>query len=216
MNKSDRDCSDRLYREIGRRGCYYQGMRAAGFVLTGGNSSRMGSDKALLPLGDEHMVQVIATVVGSVVDLVKLIGNPARYGHLPWQCVADIRPGLGPLAGLESALASTEAELNLVVACDMPGLQTNWLRTLLDHAERSSAPCVATRDGSGKVHPLCAVYRRACLPTIKHALDQKRLQLTRVVESLAAEYLLTGDAVDNVNTPAEWAEWRRIHLSHAQ
>ncbi len=187
-------------------------MQAAGFVLTGGNSSRMGSDKALLTLGDDRLVQLVATVLSTVVNPITLVGRPDRYSHLPWPCLPDLRPGLGPLAGLESALASTEAELNLVVACDMPGLEASWLRTLLEFAERSSAPCVVTCDMAGKIHPLCAVYRRSCLPAIRRALNERRLKLTRLIEEVEAEYLQLDTALANVNTPADWAEWQGAHL----
>ena len=182
-------------------------MRAAGFVLTGGNSSRMGSDKALLTTDGRQLVQQVATALEAVANPVALVGKPERYARLPWRCLPDLRPGLGPLAGLEAALAITEMDLNLVVACDMPGLQTQWLRRLLEYAERSEAPCVVTRDPAGKIHPLCAVYRRGCLPFIRQALDTKRHKLTSLIEELGAEYLVASSSIHNLNTPLEWLAW---------
>lgn len=186
-------------------------MRAAGFVLTGGNSTRMGRDKALLPIGAVDLVEAVATTLSSVVRDVTLVGRPERYAHLSWPALSDLRPGMGPLAGLESALTYTAAELNLVVACDLPGLQQRWLATLLRHAALSEAPCVVTIDRAGQIHPLCAVYRVGCLPAIARALDGNRLKLMALIEELGADYLNTETTLTNMNTPLDWASWQLTH-----
>ena len=87
-------------------------MRVAGFVLTGGLSSRMGQDKALLPMGSQTLCEHIADIVSTVASQVFLIGHPERYGHLKYKCIADLRPGLGPLSGLETALSLDVCEFH--------------------------------------------------------------------------------------------------------
>src|SRR5437762_8761701 len=86
--------------------CYYFFMKAAGFVLVGGHSSRMGRDKALLPLDSGLLIEKLAAMVAAVVGTVALIGEPERYKHLGLECLPDLRPGMGPLAGIEAALES--------------------------------------------------------------------------------------------------------------
>lgn len=183
-------------------------MRATGYVLVGGRSSRMGRNKARLPLGP-HLVLVesVAAKVTNVAGNVALIGDPAAYADLAIECIPDLRSGSGPLAGIEAALTSGRAELNLIVACDMPGLKNEWLARLLAAAELSDRLCFAAEDISGRVHPLCAVYRTGCLPAVRHALDTGRLRLLELISVLDAEMVKLDAVINNVNTPEEWNSW---------
>ncbi len=187
------------------------GMKTAGFVLVGGRSSRMGRDKARLLVGERFLVQRVAATVGSVTDHVTLVGPLESYSTLGFPCIADLRPGLGPLAGLEAALAGNTGAsdtLNLVVGCDMPDLQAPWLEQLLALMQSSNTLCVVAKDSSGKTHPLCAVYRSACLPFIRQALDSGRLRMLDLLATLQAVEAPVDGVINNVNTPQEWAAWQ--------
>jgi molybdopterin-guanine dinucleotide biosynthesis protein A len=179
-------------------------MRPAGFVLAGGNSSRMGRDKALLEWDSHPLIERIAREVEAVTGNIALIGVPDRYTALGIECFPDLRPGLGPLAGIEAALMSGRGDLNLIVACDMPLLESAWLRDLLHTANQTNARCVVSLDSTGNLHPLCAVYRTDCLPVVQHALDENRLKLRDLVRELDAVTVEIGRPILNVNTPQDW------------
>ena len=191
------------------RRCYHLGMQAAGFVLVGGRSWRMGRDKALLEWGSHALVEEVASKVRSVAGNVALVGPPERYGALGMECLPDLRPGLGPLAGIEAALASGRAELNLIAACDLPGIESAWLGSLLRVAEESGAGCVVVRDVEGVVQPLCGVYRGECLGVVRRALDERRLRLQDMTQELEAAMVDIGKSLMNVNTPQDWTAWQR-------
>lgn len=180
-------------------------MLAAGFVLVGGQSSRMGRDKARLPIGAGLLVEEIAAKVANAASRVTLVGPPERYGDLPFECLADLRPHLGPLAGIETALAAGYGELNLIAGCDMPDLAPEWLEEMIFAANRSSALCVVTRDAAGKIHPLCAVYRSECLPLVRRALDHGQLKLLALLKELRAVEMQTSAVIANLNTPQQLA-----------
>lgn len=180
-------------------------MQAAGFVLVGGHSSRMGRDKARLRAGSGLLVEDIAAKVASATERVALVGPPERYADLPFECLVDLRPDLGPLAGIETALAADYGELNLVTGCDMPNLAAEWLEELILMARRTRARCVVTRDALGKIHPLCAVYRAECLPLARRALDAGRLRLLDFVTELTALEMHTSAVIANLNTPQQLA-----------
>jgi molybdopterin-guanine dinucleotide biosynthesis protein A len=186
-------------------------MQAAGFVLVGGHSSRMGCDKALLPGRSGLLIEEITTKVAAAAGTVALVGESDRYRHLGLECFADLRPGMGPLGGIEAALKSGRGELNLIVACDMPSLETEWLCRLLQNSRGSNALCVASREPSDVVHPLCAVYRSGCLRAVREALNAGRLRLMDLVDELDAITLETSTAVWNINTPQQWAAWEQAH-----
>jgi molybdopterin-guanine dinucleotide biosynthesis protein A len=183
-------------------------MRVAGFVLVGGRSSRMGCDKARLRVDSRLLVEVVAGKVAEVAEGVTLIGEPRAFHDLPYACWADLRPGLGPLAGLETALSGGHAEFNVVASCDIPGIQTGDLKRLLQVCWETQALCALARDPSGRKHPLCAVYRRECLPSVSAALNAGRLRLWELVEELKAVEVRIDSVLRNLNTPEDWAAWQ--------
>jgi molybdopterin-guanine dinucleotide biosynthesis protein A len=149
-----------------------------GFVLAGGKSSRMGTDKAFLEFGGQTLLDRALAVEGAVCDGVMIVGDPdkfAKYGTP--KCgstkyppvVADIFPGCGPLAGIHAALAHSSAELNLMLAVDMPFVSTELLAFLFKIAEEDDAIITVPRVGKG-LQPLCAVYRPVFRATAEQAL----------------------------------------------
>jgi molybdenum cofactor guanylyltransferase len=179
----------------------------------------MGRDKALLEWNAHSLVEEVAGKVRSVAGNVALVGPVERYGALGFRCVPDLRPGLGPLAGIEAALASGRAGANLIVACDLPGVESAWLERLMRETEASGTKSAVIRDGGGVVQPLCGVYTGACLPVIRRALDEGRLSVQEVSEELQARMVEIEEALANVNTPEDWHAWRRgraaMTTSHA-
>lgn len=164
----------------------------------------MGTDKALLPWGTGVLVEEIAAKVAAAAGSVTLIGNPIQYAHLRYSCLPDLRPGMGPLSGIEAALASGRGELNLILACDMPHVEDAHLANLVHTAHDLNANCVVTGDETGAIHPLCAVYRRACLQKVKEALDTGELRLMRLIEDLQATLIKVPGRIRNINTAVEW------------
>ncbi len=183
-------------------------MTAAGFVLTGGQSVRMGRDKALLPFHHRTLIEALAATVRAVAGSATLIGQPERYAHLGLAGLPDLRPGLGPLSGLETVLSVTTAEFNVVLACDTPGVEHETLRAMLAQVERSASACVIARDATGQVHPLCGVYRPVCLPAVRRALDERRLRAMTLLDELDAGYFSLPYDLSNLNTPEDWANWK--------
>jgi len=191
---------------------------SAGFVLTGGRSSRMGQDKATLPWRGatlvEHVAACVRAATGSSASFgnVTLVGAPERYARLG--LTTDVHPGLtavadryqdcGPLGGICTALEITSADWNLIVACDMPGVTADFLSGLLDAAEAAGVDCLVP-ESSGGLHPLCAVYHRRAGPAAKRQILSKSFKMHDFVANLQALTFPTAAAfVENINTPREW------------
>ncbi len=178
---------------------------SAGFVLSGGRSSRMGRDKALLPIEGSVLVERTAVRVRAAAGSVTLIGAPERYGHLGLPVAADLIENCGPIGGLYTALKKTRADWNLLVACDMPGLTVEFLRELLDVARQCGSTCLVPQTESG-LHPLCAVYHRRAEGAVASAIEHKRFKMHDLLEVLEAQSFPVAEAamLENVNTPVEW------------
>ena len=181
-------------------------MRRSGFVLVGGNSSRMGRDKALLPYRGGRLVDYIARQVRGAAGSVTLVGAAERYGALGYRVIPDKIAGRGPLGGVHAALSDTSAEWNLLVACDMPRLEQALLEDLLERAEQLGCDCLVPISAPNKVEPLCAVWRRSALAKVEAALNEGVLRMTDALQLLDTHYW-TGAAAcfANANTPREWA-----------
>lgn len=175
-------------------------MQPAGFVLTGGRSSRMGRDKALLPAGEQTLCEHIGDVVSQVASPVFLVGHPERYAHLKYPCLEDLHPGLGPLSGLETALTASKADWNVIVSCDIFNLQAEWLRALL----RTEQMCAVAQDSAGNLQPLCGVYHRECRAIVSKAVSEGRLRAMDLLGELNAITVLLPETILNVNTPEEY------------
>jgi molybdenum cofactor guanylyltransferase len=183
-----------------------------GFVLAGGTSSRMGpnTDKAFLDFRGQTLLERALTVAGTVCDRVTIVGDPAKlanYGPV----LADIFPGCGPLAGIHAALTYSTAELNLMLAVDMPFVSKELLALLFAVAEASDAVITVPRTGRG-LQPLCAVYRRDFSTVAERALQAGKCKVdaafsdvpVRVIEvsELGAAGFSERDFF-NVNTPQD-------------
>jgi len=191
-------------------------MRQAGFVLTGGASSRMGKDKALLPFRGTTLVEWVAQQVHTAARSVTLVGSAARYGFLGLPVIEDQHAGCGPLSGIEAALAHSTAEWNLVVACDMPNLTAPFLSWILKEAVAGHEDIVMPVGANGR-EPLCAVYRRTCLPAAQDALARKQYKVSEAFRSMRIKLLPVSEqtALANANTPLDWeAALRHVEACH--
>jgi molybdopterin-guanine dinucleotide biosynthesis protein A len=166
----------------------------------------MGRDKALLPFRGGTLAQAVARAVALAAGSATLVGDPEAYGLLGLPVIADLYPGEGPLGGIVTALAHTQADWNLVTACDMPAITPEVLVALLETAERLDADALVP---AGPLHlePLCAVYHRRA----RHALAQQFAGGVRKVAAAldaihAARFpMLEVSCFQNVNTPEEWS-----------
>jgi len=187
----------------------------SGYVLTGGRSSRMNQDKALLPFGGRPLVLGIAELVLQVCGNVSLVGSSAKYSGLGFPVVEDIFPGQGPLGGIHAALTDSRTPFSLIVGCDMPYASTEFMESLVEIARTARADAVVPESEAFGLEPLCAVYSRACLPVIEDALRMEerkisrfleRLRLRRVTREEWQPYDRDGKLFCNLNTLEEYQQ----------
>ncbi len=148
------------------------GLETVGFVLAGGQSSRMGEDKALIQLAGRPLVEHALSVLRQAGLAVLIAGaRSSLKGFAP--VVEDAEPGLGPLQGICAALASTPARRAVFITVDMPLLPVSLIRYLVHHAEiTGSAVTVPSLNGFAQTFP--AVVDRAVLPHLQKDLEAGR------------------------------------------
>lgn len=185
-------------------------MNATGIILAGGNSSRMGANKALLKIGNTTVIEKIVEEMKMITDELIVVTNTFDdFQFLGLPLVADIRNGLGPLAGLEAGLMASSNECNMITACDMPFISQSLGRTLLQHLATYEA--VVPRVDGG-LHPLFAAYRKSCLTEIQYSLDHNQLSIRsfydrihlKVLDESSSKFEFDSMSLFNMNEPKEY------------
>jgi molybdopterin-guanine dinucleotide biosynthesis protein A len=195
-----------------------EGKDVAGFILAGGRSSRMGRDKALLEIDGATMIERAIDLVRSVdIEPVVVGGAGEIERSLRVHTIADEWPGAGPWGAIATALRNSQAAWNLVIACDLPYLTTDWLGFLLEFGRshgHASIDAIVPMNQRGP-EPLCALYGKHGESTIRAALDSGLRKVTDGLARLRVMYLESGKwkAFDpegllfkNMNEPADYEE----------
>lgn len=182
-------------------------VKAAGFVLAGGRSSRMGQDKALLQFGGVTLVERCLGKLRAVCEEVAIAGGQpelGRYGRV----IPDGASGCGPLGGIVAALEQSSREWNLFLPVDAPFVPEECLRGMLLAAAEGDSDAVIARAGE-RLQPLCGVYSRGMLPVLRRELAEGRWKVAPALELAGRVRVMDFADVKwfaNLNTPAEFAE----------
>jgi molybdopterin-guanine dinucleotide biosynthesis protein A len=185
-----------------------------GFVLAGGKSSRMGSDKASLEIAGASLIARAVRLLESVTGNPTIIASTSRYSSLGTPVVADDWPDCGPLGGIATVLRESKTPRNLIIACDLPYLTKAWLDFLVGRALKSSAEAVVPMNERGP-EPLCAVYHKNAENRIRAGVEGGVRKVTDSFASIRVEYLEPSEwkAFDsegllfkNINSPADYEE----------
>lgn len=183
-------------------------------ILAGGQSRRMGRDKALIDFQGRPIIAHVVDTLRALSDDVLIVSNRVDvYGSFGARVVADYDPPCGPLGGIAAGLQAMRYELAVVTACDMPFLSVPLLGWLIDQAPDYDA--VVPRTGV-EFEPLHAVYRRTCYHPIMRRIEQgdrrvisffADVQLRVIEEATWRAIDPAGRSLVNLNTPADLSQW---------
>lgn len=185
-----------------------------GFILVGGKSSRMGTDKAALRLGAQSFVEKIAAALSPISETVRVVGGAGVNTEARWPVVADVHIEWGALGGLHAALAACRTEWAAIVACDLPFVTAELFMRLAALSENFAAVVPVQTDN--RLQPLCALYRKsACLSQVEELIEAGERRPRRLLERIDARRVLPAEWADlagaelfftNVNTPGDYAQ----------
>ena len=194
-----------------------------GIILAGGRSRRLGRNKALESIGGQPLVQRVADRLSQVTDDLSLVvAEPEQGDSLPvsgpHRVVLDLHPGGGSLGGIYSGLSAAKHQWGIVVAYDMPFLNLDLLRRMLQLREGVDAVVPVLQ---GRPEPTHAVYSKVCLPHMEQSLLSGQLKISGFYDQINVSYVSEDEIASldpdflsffNVNTPDDlekalvWAE----------
>jgi len=197
-------------------------------IQAGGESSRMGEDKALKPFLGRPLIQRVVDRLAPIADEIIVTTNrPEAYAFLDTspssvRLIPDLKPGRGALGGLYTAIASATHPIVAVVACDMPFASSKLIETMSRILVENEADVVIAKSEDG-YEPFHAIYRReTCLPAIESAIEADQWKVIAwfpqvKVRILTPTEIQSADpdslAFWNVNTPEEFAKAEELATS---
>ena len=181
-------------------------------VLCGGSSRRMGEDKAGLRIRGRTMLEHVCAAGAAVPGRVVLLGRPSEVPEslrtLPG--LEDRQSGLGPIGGLATALSAYPDQAVLLLACDLPRLETALLRQLWNEPTPPGleAVCFESPERQGRLEPCCGLYLPGIRSRIERVIAQGRLSLHALLAEANVRRLAVpaslADCLKNVNTPEDY------------
>jgi len=188
-----------------------------GAVLAGGQSRRMGANKAFIEVDGVPIIESVLAVLGEIFDKRLIIADSVNlFEGLGAEAIPDFYKGAGSLGGIYTALLNSDSELTFVTACDMPDINKEAVKRLISTPADDSLviiPFIGNR-----LHPMHALYDKKCLKPIEAMIKAGNLRITAFLEQVKVKRLTEVDfkgldieaSVANINTRQELSQrWRR-------
>ncbi len=177
------------------------------YILAGGKSQRMGTDKGLLDLNGTTFASHICDALAPIENVeIVIISSNAAYDALGFRRIEDMIADKGPVGGIYTALKDSKTKLNLILSVDVPLVSTQLLTWLLQ--EHDDTIMMTQLQVGEKTSPLIAVYDRSCKIVFGEHIAAKQLKLRKVVEDLTNSTLIVPQKwekqIQNINTPEEY------------
>ena len=179
-----------------------------GYILAGGKSSRMGTDKGLLLIEGKAMIEFVIEQMQSVFDNLVIVSNNPEYAKFGLKVIPDLIKDIGPAGGIYTALNHSDNQLNFIVSCDMPFVTKEAIAFLVTNSNDSQIVLV---ENQGKLVPLFGVYSKDCEEKWLQLIQQGKVKLQDMVlhfklKTLSVENneIFPASFFKNINTKADF------------
>lgn len=183
---------------------------AEGWVLAGGRSLRMGRAKAGVEIAGVPLLERMLRKLRRLGLRARVAGRCELVERMDAEVVNDLHPDCGPLSGIETALRWSEKPLVLALGIDLPLIDTDFLKWMLERAQMTAAVATIPRV-LGEPQPLCAVYRRELLPGITRALESRDYKVMTAIEHAGCEGRRDLFDVERVAAADAWESVLPVH-----
>jgi molybdopterin-guanine dinucleotide biosynthesis protein A len=193
-----------------------------GVILAGGLSKRYGQNKAFLEVGGIRLIDRITEGMQNIFKQLILVTNEKKgFEYLGIPIIEDLIKGLGPIGGIYTGLMSISDQAGFFVACDMPFINKQLVRYMVDIKYNHAAVVPSV---GNEVEPLHAIYSQSCLKTIKNLIDSKNYQVRHFYDQISVRYIKEDEirkfgspskAFLNINTPDECAKIQSLMKASA-
>ena len=190
-----------------------------GIILSGGLSTRMGTDKALLKIGGQTIIERTRNLMLNIFENVLLSTNDFEsYRFLGLPIVEDIYKNHGPLSGIHAALVVSATDKNFFLSCDLPLMEEEMIRYIIGY---KSLRQISIPSANERMQHLCGIYRKSLVPVIENILSnsiywkkengKSAASVKKLISKVGAEIIETDslpfykeDIFFNMNSPDDF------------
>lgn len=169
-------------------------MELTAIILAGGKSTRMGTDKALIKIGDKSLLETAINICKPVCNSIVISSNNQEHGKCGYPVIADEIRDCGPIGGILSCLRKSETDWNFVISVDTPFVTSDFILFLTTQTENYDA--VVPVHFSNK-EPLIALYNKNCLPVIEKQISTHQFKIHHLINLINTNFLNVGKWVEN-------------------
>jgi molybdenum cofactor guanylyltransferase len=155
-------------------------MNLTAIILAGGQSKRMGTDKALMPYLGKPLIQYSIDLAFNFTKNIIISANKDNFKDLGFNVVRDKYPLQAPLAGIHSGLTFSNTDWNLILTCDMPNVTVQLIDWLISNLEGKTELLLPGHHGY--IEPLCGFYNKSLIPLIESNIRKNRLSPIELLE----------------------------------
>ncbi len=183
-------------------------MKINTYILCGGKSSRMKTEKGLVDFCGKSFIQYILEGVSLLSENIFLVTSNTDYKKFGYELVKDIYPGKGPLGGIYTALKHTSTEKNLILSCDIPLINQEIIEKLITKSAQKYAEISYLADAENNF-PLIGIYEKHLMRALEFNLQHNELRVQQFIRSRYARKINVAAEeakfLKNINTQAELA-----------
>jgi molybdopterin-guanine dinucleotide biosynthesis protein A len=176
------------------------------YVLCGGKSTRMQSEKGLVLYKGKPFIRWIIEAIMPITPNIILVTSNGDYTFMGLPMIEDTYADKGPVGGIFTALNHTDTEQNLILSCDVPKITTSLLAKLTSESKQKDALITFLSDDKND-YPLIGVYKKKALKTFSDAISAEKLKLCPLVNSISYHKIIINteekSLVQNINSKAE-------------
>lgn len=176
------------------------------FILCGGKSSRMGTEKGLVNYNNKPFIQLVIDAIEPITTNIFLVTDNQEYTDFNYPLVADIYKNKGPVGGIFSALNRSETENNLILSCDIPKISTAVIKKYLISNISDQKDVIFLSDDKN-IYPLIGIYNKRVKPKFSEAINSNKIKLLSLINELNCQIIKVKpqdfETLKNINTQNE-------------
>ena len=156
------------------------GSQITGIILAGGQNLRMGNNKAFVIWKGKRLINWVYEAIRPLCSKIIISANEGDFSFLDASIVPDRYEKIGPAAGIEAGLYSSQTELNIIVSCDTPMLSSDFFRHMIMHHKNFDIS-IPIHDGINE--PLIGIYMRSVLNKFQDAISKGQYKPPPIIKS---------------------------------
>lgn len=179
-----------------------------GYILAGGKSSRMGTDKGLLMIEGKAMIQYVIEQMQLVFDNLVIVSNNSEYEKFGLEVIPDLIKNIGPAGGIYTVLEHSDSQLNFVVSCDMPFISKGAIEFIIENSNESQ---IVLLENQGNLEPLFGIYANDCEAIWLELIEEGKVKLQDMIKNFKLKIIpienneiFKDSFFKNINTKADF------------